>query len=188
MNGESPDFVYMKNLVEPTEVNQEALEMLFATVNIRTVHKNGVTIYKKDYYDTRLASYFNRKVIVKNYPENIDKVYVFDMEENYICTATAKLITAYINTSEQDFKNSQKTIKSIKESVKKYEPKRNISVYELIAQKQAEEYIAKNKAETTINSYDTAAVTSWNSDSNTEHKSSNISRVMNDYYKKKKQA
>lgn len=189
MNNESPNAVYQKHLKSKVTINQEALEMLFATINTRTVHKNGITMYNKNYYDIALIPYLGRKVIVRNFPENIDKVYVFDLEDNYICSALARRLTPYRNTSEQDYKNAQKEKKAVYEHIKKYAPKKNLDVHELIAKNQAEEYYLKNNInEIECNTTQVQTISIPPKASDNKKKVSNLSVVMNEYYKNKKQA
>ena len=193
MNGESPNVVYEKNLKHKVKVNQDALNMMCATVNIRTVHKNGVSVWNNNYYDTALIPYFQQNVIVRNSPENIDKVYIFDMENNYICTAAAKLVTAYRNTSEADFAEAKRQKREVKEHIKKYAPKHNISVHELIAVNQAEEiatsYDAKTSETELVNIQTEKAVSELKKGGESsvlEQRQKSISVVMNKYYKNMK--
>lgn len=193
MDGDSPNVVYKRNLRNKVIVNKEALDIMCATVNIRTVHKNGVSVWNNNYYDTALIPYFQQNVIVRNSPENIDKVYIFDMENNYICTAAAKLVTAYRNTSEADFAEAKRQKREVREHIKKYAPKRNISVHELIAVNQADEIAAdyeENISETELlNPIAEKTVSELKKgceNSVAERKKSSMAVVMNKYYEKMK--
>lgn len=139
MDGKCPNEVYAANLNGKMKINQEALDMLFTTVNERTVHKNGVSIWNNHYYDSALIPYFGKKVIVRNYPENIDKIYIFNMEGDFICTAKAKVVTSYRNTSEADFLEAKRQQREVKKHIKRIAPKRNLSTHQLIAVNQADE-------------------------------------------------
>lgn len=198
MDGDSPNVVYARNLKHKVKVNQDALDMMFTTINIRTVHKNGVSVYKNHYYNDALIPYMQRKVIVRNSPENIDKVYIFDMENNYICAAPAKIVTSYRNTSEADYAAAKRSIKEVKKHIKKYAPKRNIGVHELIAVNQAEETATNFESEVPktelVNLQTEKAVSELKKGSESsvaERRKNSISVVMNKYYedmKKHKEA
>ncbi len=198
MDGDSPNVVYARNLKHKVKVNQDALDMMFTTINIRTVHKNGVSVYKNHYYNDALIPYMQRKVIVRNSPENIDKVYIFDIENNYICAAPAKIVTSYRNTSEADYAVAKRSIKEVKKHIKKYAPKRNIGVHELIAVNQAEEMATNFEAEVPetelVNIQAEKAVSELKKgreNSVAERRKNSISVVMNKYYedmKKHKEA
>lgn len=198
MDGDSPNVVYARNLKHKVKVNQDALDMMCATVNIRTVHKNGVSVWNSNYYNTKLIPYLQRKVIVRNSPENIDKVFIFDMENNYICEAAAKVVTAYRDTSESDFAEAKRQQKEVRKHIKKYAPKRNIGVHELIAVNQAEEiardYDAKIPETELVNIQTEKAVSELKKgreNSVAERRKNSISVVMNKYYedmKKHKEA
>lgn len=139
MDGNCPNEVYSDNLKLKVKVKQDALDMLFATVHERTVHKNGVSLWNNNYYNSALVPYFGKKVIVRNYPENIDKVYIFDMEDKYICNAAARTVSAYRSTSEADYAEAKREQRAVRKEVKKYSPKRNLGVHELIVTNQANE-------------------------------------------------
>ena len=139
MDGKCPNEVYADNLNGKMKINQEALDMLFTTVNERTVHKNGVSIWNNHYYDSALIPYFGKRVIVRNNPENIDKIYIFNMEGGFICTAKAKVVTSYRNTSEADFAEAKRQQREVKKHIKRVAPKRNLSIHQLIAVNQADE-------------------------------------------------
>lgn len=198
MDGDSPNVVYARNLKHKVKVNQDALDMMCATVNIRTVHKNGVSVWNSNYYNTKLIPYLQRKVIVRNSPENIDKVFIFDMENNYICEAAAKVVTAYRDTSESDFAEAKRQQKEVRKHIKKYAPKRNIGVHELIAVNQAEEIATDYDAEIPetelVNLQTEKAVSELKKgreSSVAERRKNSISVVMNKYYedmKKHKEA
>lgn len=145
MDGKCPNEIYTDNLNVKVKVNQEALDMLFTTVNEQTVHKNGVSIWNNHYYDSALIPYFGKKVIVRNYPENIDKIYIFNMEGVFICTAHAKIVTSYGAASEQVFAEAQREQKAIRKQNKRIAPKRNLSIHQLIAVNQANELADNNE-------------------------------------------
>ena len=139
MDGKCPNEVYADNLNVKVKVNQEALDMLFTTVNERTVHKNGISIWNNHYYDPALSKYFGKTVVVRNYPENIDKIYVFNMEGRFICSAKATIAHPFGDANEQNFADAQRVQKAIRKDVKKHAPKRNLSIHQLIAVNQADE-------------------------------------------------
>lgn len=198
MDGDSPNVVYTRNLKHKVKVNKDALDMMCATVNVRTVHKNGVSVWNRNYYNKKLIPYLQRKVIVRNSPENIDKVYIFDMENNYICEAAAKVVTAYRHTNESDYAEAKRQQKEVRKHVKKYAPKRNIGVHELIAINQSEEiatdYDAKIPETELVNIQTEKAVSELKKgreNSVAERRKNSISVVMNKYYedmKKHKEA
>ncbi len=148
MNNKSPNQVYHENLAVKRQISDpEALALLCGTSDVRTVHKNGVTIRNNTYCSEYLQQHVGEKVIVTFTPENIDKVSIFDMEGSAICVAYAQAVTPYRATTEEDYIAAAKLKKAARAMIKQYKPARDFTIHELIAQKQLEEKLVAETGE-----------------------------------------
>lgn len=137
MENKSPDQVYQENLkVRRALKNLDALRLLCGNSEERVVHKNGVSIKNNNYFHEMLLSHLGEQVIVTYDPANIDKVAVFDLEYRAICTAEAKIRTPFRHTTEEDYIRAAKEKKAARALVRKYAPKREMDIHEIIARNQ----------------------------------------------------
>lgn len=137
MDGKSPDQVYYENLQEKRVIkNLDALRLLCGNSEERVVHKNGVSIKNNSYFNELLLSHLGERVIVTYDPANIDKIAVFDLQNRAICMATAKIRTPFRHTTEEDYKRAEKEKKAARDIVKRYAPKRDMDIHDIIARNQ----------------------------------------------------
>lgn len=137
MDGKSPDQVYYENLKEKRVIKDlDALRLLCGNSEERVVHKNGVSIKNNSYFNVLLLSHLGERVIVTYDPANIDKIAVFDLQNRAICMATAKIRTPFRHTTEEDYKRAEKEKKAARDIVKRYTPKRDMDIHDIIARNQ----------------------------------------------------
>lgn len=137
MDGKSPDQVYDENLQEKRVIKDlEALRLLCGNSEERVVHKNGVSIKNNSYFNELLLSHLGERVIITYDPSNIDKIAVFDLQNRAICMATAKIRTPFRHTTEEDYKRAEKEKKAARDIVKRYVPKRDMDIHDIIARNQ----------------------------------------------------
>ena len=137
MDRKSPDQVYYENLQEKRVIKDlDALRLLCGNSEERVVHKNGVTFKHNSYYNEALSSHLGERVIVTYDPANIDKIAVFDLQNRAICMATAKIRTPFRHTTEEDYKRAEKEKKAARDIVKRYAPKRDMDIHDIIARNQ----------------------------------------------------
>lgn len=137
MDGKSPDQVYYENLQEKRVIKDlDALRLLCGNSEERVVHKNGVTFKHNSYYNEALSSHLGERVIVTYDPANINKIAVFDLQNRAICMATAKIRTPFRHTTEEDYKRAEKEKKAARDIVKRYAPKRDMDIHDIIARNQ----------------------------------------------------
>ena len=137
MDGKSPDQVYYENLQEKRVIKDlDALRLLCGNSEERVVHKNGVFIKNNSYFNVLLLSHLGERVIVTYDPANIDKIAVFDLQNRAICMATAKIRTPFRHTTEEDYKRAEKEKKAARDIVKRYAPKRDMDIHDIIARNQ----------------------------------------------------
>lgn len=140
MNGKTPNQIYAESLETVRRVNDEnMLNILCGIFEERTVGKNGIRILNNYFYDEILIPYYNKKVIASYVPENIDKIIVFDKDMKIIGEATAKIVTAYRNTTEEDYKRAQREKRAVREHNKQYESKIEVDIHSIIATNQFKE-------------------------------------------------
>ena len=150
MDGQTPDNVYIQNLEKRVEVkDRNALKLLCGKTVTRTVDRNGVRIFSQTYsnYDGCLVSYYGKKVMVTYDPDNIDSVFIFDMDYRYICMAESRLKPMFRNTNEEEFNKLAKEKKKVRELVKACRPVREKSIFELIAEHHQQEEMYRNQHE-----------------------------------------
>lgn len=149
MDYKSPNQVYQENLLVKRRISDpEALALLCGSSEVRTVHKNGVTIRNNTYRSEYLYPHLGEKVIVTFTPENIDKVSIFDMEGSAICVAYAQKVTPFRATTEEDYIAAVKQKKAARAVAKQHKPAREFSISELIAKKQLEEKVFAESGDT----------------------------------------
>ena len=142
MDGKTPNQVYSENLTAIRQVNDtNALRLLFGKTVERTVQKNGIALYNNTFINSngKLLPYYDKKVMVTYDPDDLEVVYIFDTEYNYICSAHSKLKTPFRGCNEEDYIRAGKEKRAIRQFVKKYKPKQNKDTFDLIAQYQLEE-------------------------------------------------
>ena len=150
MDGQTPNQVYYGKLEKKREVNdRNALRLLCGKTVTRTVDRNGVRIFSQTYsnYDGCLVSYYGKKVMVTYDPDNIDSVFIFDMDYRYICMAESRLKPMFRNTNEEEFNKLAKEKKKVRELVKACRPVREKSIFELIAEHHQQEEMYRNQHE-----------------------------------------
>ena len=150
MDGQTPNRVYIQNLEKRVEVkDRNALKLLCGKTVTRTVDRNGVRIFSQTYsnYDGCLVSYYGKKVMVTYDPDNIDSVFIFDMDYRYICIAESRLKPMFRNKNEEEFNKLAKEKKKVRELVKACRPVREKSIFELIAEHHPQEEMYRNQHE-----------------------------------------
>ena len=151
MQRKSPDRVYQENLKVKRVIRDfDALRLLCGNSEERVVHKNGVSIKNNSYFNEKLLSHVGESVIVTYDPANIDKIAVFDMENHAICMAEAKIRTPFRHTSEEDYIRAAKEKKAARAVVKKYAPKREMNIHEIISRNQLMEKAFQESGDTHI--------------------------------------
>lgn len=142
MDGKTPNQVYNENLTTIRQVSDtNALRLLFGKTVERTVQKNGIALYNNLFInsDGKLLPYYDKKIMVTYDPDDLEIVYIFDTEYNYICSAHSKLKTPFRGCNEEDYIRAGKEKRAVRQFVKKYKPKQNKDTFDLIAQYQLEE-------------------------------------------------
>lgn len=134
MGGKCPDQVYYENLKTKRSIKDiDALRLLCGNSEERVVHKNGVSILNNTFYNETLAYHLDERVFVTYDPKNIDKVFIFDLNDNAICTAQARIKTLGGNTTEDDYIKAAKEQKAARAAYKKYKPVRTMDIHSIIA-------------------------------------------------------
>ena len=142
MDGRTPNQVYSENITEIREIgDSNALRLLFGKTVDRTVQKNGIAMYNNTFTnnDGKLIPYYDKKVMVTYDPDDLETVYIFDAEYNYICSASAKLKTPFRSCNEEDYIRAGKEKRAVRQFAKKYKPKQYKNTFDLIAEYQLEE-------------------------------------------------
>lgn len=194
MKGKTPNQVYYENLKVVRRIgNSNALRLLFGKTVERTVQKNGIAMHNNTFTnsDGKLIPYYSKKVMVIYDPDDLETVYIFDTEYNYICSASAKLKTPFRSCNEEDYIRAGKERRAVRQFTKKYKPKQCKSVFDLITQYQLEELQYKDEQSADISVQEVA--TSYSAEiektfeERQQEKENNqdiMDNIMFDYYKK----
>ena len=136
LGGRSPNDVYSKKMgVIRTVSDQTALRLLCCRFDQRTVQRNGVQIMGKFYQDNEgfaLTELYKRKVIVGWEPDDIDIVFIFDLDMRFLCRATAKDRPLQGRTTEEQYRAHKRQRKHILKLVKEYKPIRTESPFDML--------------------------------------------------------
>ncbi|MDE6779960.1 MAG: Mu transposase C-terminal domain-containing protein [Ruminococcus sp.] len=194
MDGKTPNQVYSENITEIREIgDSNALRLLFGKTVERTVQKNGIAMYNNTFTnnDGKLIPYYDRKVMVTYDPDDLETVYIFDTDYNYICSASAKLKTPFRNCNEEDYIRAGKEKRAVRQLAKKYKPKQCKSTFDLIAEYQLEELNYKEEHSPDVQvrkvatSYSTEIERTLEDNQQEKEKNQSImQKIMSDYYKK----
>ena len=137
MDNKCPDEVYFQNLtLKRTISNRDALRLLCGNTEVRTVHKNGISILNNTFRNDKLLPLVGQQVSVTYDPENIDQIAVFDLKRKAICMASATIRTPFRNTSEEDYIRAANEKKKARQIVKEHAPSRNMEIHSIIARNQ----------------------------------------------------
>ncbi|MDE6426175.1 MAG: Mu transposase C-terminal domain-containing protein [Ruminococcus sp.] len=194
MDGRTPNQVYDENLTEKREIgDSNALRLLFGKTVERTVQKNGIAMYNNTFTnnDGKLIPYYDRKVLVTYDPDDLETVYIFDMDYNYICSASAKLKTPFRSCNEEDYIRAGKEKCAVRQFAKKYKPQQCKSTFDLIAEYQLEElqYKEEQSPDVQVRKVATSYLeeiekTLEESQQEKEDSKSVMEKIIFDYYKK----
>lgn len=122
LDNESPLQVYKNSFVIPPRVlkNDDILNLFMQrTTKTITVGRRGVRVPTlKHYYDnSKLFEFQGQKVYVRYDPKNVSRVYVYTLDDKFICVATCEELVEL---------GSEATSQAIKELNKKKKERRNI--------------------------------------------------------------
>ncbi|MDE6679224.1 MAG: Mu transposase C-terminal domain-containing protein, partial [Ruminococcus sp.] len=194
MDGKTPNQVYSENITEIREIgDSNALRLLFGKTVERTVQKNGISMYNNTFtnHDGKLFQYYDRKVLVTYDPDDLETVYIFDTDYNYICSASSKFKTPFRSCNEEDYIRAGKEKRAVRQLAKKYKPKQCKSTFDLIAEHQLEELNYKEEQSPDVQvrkvatSYSTEIEkTLEDNQQEKERNQSIMQKIMSDYYKK----
>lgn len=151
MEDKCPDQVYYENLKIKKEVkDKNILRILCGSFEERTVHKNGVDFQNRTYYHSSLLDHKAKRVIINYDPYNLDELNIFDMDMRAICIASAKVVTAFRHTTQEDIREVKREQKKARKMVEQYAPTRELDPIQIIAQNQFMERQYQQSEETTV--------------------------------------
>ena len=124
----TPDEVFYNNEYTKVGITQEVKRLLFMKISgFRKVSRNGIWIFDNWYRDERLLDYFGKKVVVRYDPEDLGKVFVYDMKGRFICEAERFLKAENFYATEELYKKYKRTVKRAKKRVDEIEKAWRIS-------------------------------------------------------------
>ncbi len=141
MDGKSPDQIYSENLKDVKVIeNKDALKLLCGKIVERCVHKNGIQLFDTTFCNYEgMARYFQKKVKVCYDPDDLETVFIFDMDFRFICKAEKKIKSPFRSRNEADYKRIQKERSAYNKLVKEFKPKKCKDADEIVLGHIAEE-------------------------------------------------
>ncbi|MBK67896.1 MAG: transposase [Rickettsiales bacterium] len=132
--------------------NERALDLLLAPIangkGYRKVTKEGIRVERGNFAAPELALYVGKTVFVRHDPADMGKIYVFDQEENYICTAKdverlgldRKELAKKAKAAQKEFIAGR--TKEIKKAARSFKPEDFVNAYLSEAEQNAKDIIA----------------------------------------------
>ena len=128
MNGYTPEIVYHENLKEKRTASEEVLRLwLMRTAKPRKVHKNGITIDGVNYRSSEMVLLIGKEVYARYSPDNKDVVYIYDLNDNPLCTAFRREKMSF-NPSKEDYRKLNKEKSEARRLVKSALPPKDKSI------------------------------------------------------------
>ena len=117
MYGKSPNQVYSEI---PFTIRRASKEVLYFSLmrvkGIRKVQRNGITFKGVHFRSDSCIDYIDQEVIAKYDPTKPEILYIFDMNENFLFTATKKPKKGW-ELTEEDYQEENETKKSARQKI-----------------------------------------------------------------------
>ena len=117
MDGRTPDEVYYENLIGSVKrVDEDVLRILCGKTQIRRVNNNGIKLYSNTFTDRngKLLEYIGKDVQVKYDGDDMETVYIFEIDGTFICKAFPKLHSLFRGVNEEDYIRARKERKNVR--------------------------------------------------------------------------
>ncbi|MCT4509914.1 MAG: Mu transposase C-terminal domain-containing protein [Tepidibacter sp.] len=125
MNGKTPEEVFVINLKEKRTAPEDVLRLwLMRTTRPRKVHRNGVTIDKVNYYSTDMVMLIGKEVYIRYNPDDKEVVYIYDLNDNPLCTALKRKKMSF-NPTKEEYKQLASEKKTARRLVKEALPNKD---------------------------------------------------------------
>lgn len=149
MDGKSPDEIYYNSITQPIRMieNYDILRILCGKRIERKVTNGGIKIFCNIFqnYKGKLFAYLNKKVAIIYDPDDMEKVYIYTLDGEFICQAEAKFHSPFRNLGEENYIKAAKERKQVRKLLKEYEPKRLRDEADILFAQVAEEHINEIK-------------------------------------------
>lgn len=147
MENKSPNTVYDENRPDNIRYieNELMLRLICGKTVERKVNSNGINLYCNTFIDKdgKLYAYKGKTVKVRYDPDNMESVYIFDIDGRMICEAAAKQHSPFRSVTEEDYIAAGKERKKVRKILNDYRPKKLKNESEYLFGNIAEEYKAK---------------------------------------------
>lgn len=174
MDGKSPDEVYYNSITKSIRMidNDDVLHILCGKRVERRVTNGGITLFCNIFQsdDDKLLEYLNKKVAVVYDPEDMEKAYIYTLDNKFICHATPKRLSPFRGLNEEDYVKAAKEKKRVRKIIKEYEPKRLHDEADILFSQVAAEHINQIKQSETFENTSTKEAKKAVSDTKQEKK------------------
>ncbi len=136
MNDQSPNYLYNTLGYVKRIMPDNVLDFcLLRTKGVRTIQKEGITFDYTLYLNPEFQDRLGQKVIAKYNPVKPGLLYIFDLEENFLFTASRRKESSFSPTGE-DYAEANHIKKTARESaLNGYKPNREIRTTEAIGER-----------------------------------------------------
>jgi|Deesub1362B_J571_1020462.scaffolds.fasta_scaffold00331_6 transposase InsO family protein len=119
MDGKSPNQVYEENLYEKRIAREESLRLLMMKSQTVQVRRQGIWLLKTWYRSEELFSFLGQKVIARYDPQEIGRIFVYTIDDEFICEAK-QIRRLQFGATADDYKKLMKDKKQVKKLAKEY--------------------------------------------------------------------
>ncbi len=120
MDGHSPDEIYYSLLQTKRTTSEESLKLLMMkTSEPRVVQRNGIRLFDHWYWNQEISMLQGQKVYARYDQEEIGKVYIFDLNDRYLCQAENKELVVW-GASQEDYRDAMSEKKRVRNLTKSY--------------------------------------------------------------------
>lgn len=117
---ETPDQIFAKTRLPIRTVPESVLRLCFMPhTQPLKVDRNGVKFFDASYYNDLLINYLDERVIVRYRNEDLSKVYVFTLQEKFICEAEMKGLSHATKATKEEFQAHKSVKKKAREHIER---------------------------------------------------------------------
>lgn len=136
MEKKSPNYMYNTLPFVKRVMSEDTLYFCLLRVKgTRIIQKEGITFNYTRYINPEFQNHVKENVLVKYNPANPELLYIFDLEENFLFTATKKQLSSF-NSTKENYEEANRSIKLARDcALNGYKPNKAIRSTEAIGER-----------------------------------------------------
>ncbi len=120
MDGKSPDEIYYSKLQTKRTTSEDSLKLLMMkTTEARVVQRNGIRLFDHWFWNEEISMLQGQKVYARYDQEELGKIYVFDLNDRFLCQAENKELVVW-GATQEDYRKANSEKKRVKSLTKSY--------------------------------------------------------------------